>query len=249
MASKMQTISPASLKSLPERVEYATAFLDFGPTDVSYLHAAAPLVIPLIPTVVDMVYVKLLSFDITAKAFVPKQTGFGGELKADRKVSDLNAGDEQIKFRKTFLVKYLAKLVEMDYTKESWEYLDKVAIMHTGQAGFAHRSNKPSLRVELIHISLLLAYVVDILLETVIKHPDLDNDTKAGVLRALNKVVWIQNDLFARHYVVDEDSKIVPYRMFSTCNAHALVKDKLLPAVAIAAVLGALGYLKVANRW
>jgi len=56
------------------------------------------------------------------------------------------------------------------------------------------REGKPSLRVELIHISLLLAYVVDILLETVIKHPDLDNDTKAGVLRALNKVVWIQND-------------------------------------------------------
>ena len=109
MASKMQTISPASLKSLPERVEYAQAFLDFGPTDIAYLHAAAPIVKPLIPTVVDMVYVKLLSFDITAKAFVPKQTGFSGELSADRKVTDLNAGDEQIKFRKTFLVKYLAK--------------------------------------------------------------------------------------------------------------------------------------------
>ena len=33
-----------------------------------------------------------------------------------------------------------------------------------------------------------------LLLETVVKHPGLDNDTKAGVLRAFNKVIWIQND-------------------------------------------------------
>ena len=43
-------------------------------------------------------------------------------------------------------------------------------------------------------MSALLGYVVDIVLETVVKHPDLDNETKAGVLRALNKVIWIQND-------------------------------------------------------
>ena len=33
----------------------------------------------------------------------------------------------------------------------------------------------------------------------------IDNATKSGVLRALNKVVWIQNDLFAWQYLMDAE--------------------------------------------
>lgn len=139
---KMQHIPPTTLSSLPERISYLKAFLNFTPTDVHYLHAAAPIIKPLIPTVVDTVYVKLLSFDITAKAFVPRQSGFEGKSLEERGggVAELTAEDEQIKFRKGFLTRYLARLVEMGYEDEGdWEYLDKVAVMHTGQSGFQHR--------------------------------------------------------------------------------------------------------------
>lgn len=137
----MQHISPPTLTNLPDRIAYLTTFLDFTPIDVSYLHAAAPIVKPLIPVVVDTVYVKLLSFDITAKAFVPRQTGFEKALdEQTRKLGDLGQEDEQIRFRKGFLTRYLARLVEMKYDNEKdWEYLDKVAVMHTGQVGFQHR--------------------------------------------------------------------------------------------------------------
>lgn len=55
-------------------------------------------------------------------------------------MAELTAEDEQIKFRKGFLTRYLARLVEMGYEDEGdWEYLDKVAVMHTGQSGFQHR--------------------------------------------------------------------------------------------------------------
>lgn len=137
----MKHISPPTLINLPDRITYLTSFLDFTPIDVSYLHAAAPIVKPLIPAVVDAVYVKLLSFDITAKAFVPLQTGFEKAIdEKTRKVEDLAQEDEQIKFRKGFLTRYLARLVEMKYDNEKdWEYLDKVAVMHTGQIGFQHR--------------------------------------------------------------------------------------------------------------
>jgi len=219
----MQHIAPATLRNLPDRIAYLTAFLNFTAADASYLHAAAPIVKPLIPVVVDTVYVKLLSFDITAKAFIPRQTGFEDTSldEKTRKVEDLNQEDKQIKFRKGFLIRYLAKLVEMKYDNEKdWEYLDKVAIMHTGQLGFQSRAKKPALRVELIHMSALLGYVMDILLEAVINHPTLDSETKAGVLRAFNKVIWIQNDLFSRHYVVDEDSGVVPigFKTLSACR-------------------------------
>ncbi|TFK18597.1 hypothetical protein FA15DRAFT_660582, partial [Coprinopsis marcescibilis] len=106
---------------------------------------------------------------------------------------------------KDFLARYLVKLVTLDYAKmSSWEYLDKVGLMHTGQMGFAHRGGKPPLRVEYMHCAILLGYVEDILINAVLTNPDLDISTKNTVMRAFNKIIWIQNDLFARHYISED---------------------------------------------
>ncbi|KAI5799882.1 Protoglobin-domain-containing protein [Geopyxis carbonaria] len=205
----MQHISPASLSSLPERVAYLRAFLNFTDDDAAALHAAAPLVGPLVPAVVDAVYTKLLSFDITAASFVPRQTGYTGAAPAA--LSDLSLSHPQIKFRQDFLRGYLVKLVSMDYSlPSSWEYLDKVGLMHTGDTGraaFRHRAKRPALRVELVHCAVLLGYVEDILVEAVMGMDEVPDETKTAVLRALNKVVWIQNDLFARHYVKETEDE------------------------------------------
>jgi len=82
-----------------------------------------------------------------------------------------------------------------------WVYLNNVGIMHTGKPGFKHREKRPDLRVEYIHMSALLGYVVDIVVGAVMEMNEINNGTKARVIKALNKVVWIQNDLFARHYI------------------------------------------------
>jgi hypothetical protein len=73
--------------------------------------------------------------------------------------------------------------------------------MHTGKPGFKHREKRPDLRVEYIHMGALLGYVVDIVVGAVMEMSEIDNGKKSRVIRALNKVVWIQNDLFARHYI------------------------------------------------
>lgn len=225
----MQHISPISLESLPARVDYLRKFIDFTDADAAALHAAKPVVAPLVPAVVDAVYTKLLSFDITAAAFVPRQTGYTGE--APTALKDLSHEHPQIKFRKDFLRGYLVKLVSMDYSDiGSWEYLDKVGKMHTGvMGGFAHRAKRPALRVEYVHCAILLGFVEDILVNAVITHPDLDIDTKNAVARAANKLLWIQNDLFARHYIPDRD-----------IEATKVSLDKTL-AVTIAVGLVAIG--------
>lgn len=73
--------------------------------------------------------------------------------------------------------------------------------MHTGKPGFKHREKRPDLRVEYIHIGALLGYVLDVVIGAVLGL-DIDIAAKGAVIRALNKVLWIQNDLFARHYLV-----------------------------------------------
>lgn len=201
----MKHISEESLNDLPSRIQYLRDFIEFTDNDAAALHAAAPVVGPLVPAVVDAVYQKLLSFDITANSFVPRQTGFNGDVP--KEASELSLEHPQIKFRKDFLSGYLVKLVTMDYSKlESFEYLNKVGLLHTGQAGFAHRcvitvtsftktdelglyrKTKPALRVEYIHCGILLGYVQDILINAVITHPTLDIPTKNAVMRAANKV-------------------------------------------------------------
>jgi hypothetical protein len=99
--SKMQHIDETSLEDLPSRIAYLSSFLDVTPADSEMLMAAKPLIVPLVPTVLDAVYTKLLSYDITAKAFVPRNTDYEGETP--KGASDLNLDHPQIKYRKDFL--------------------------------------------------------------------------------------------------------------------------------------------------
>ena len=84
-------------------------------------------------------------------------------------------------------------------TREYWEYLDKVGMMHVGQ-GRAH-----PLHVEYIHIGVTLSFIQDVLTEAILSHPRLKMDRKIALVKALSKVIWIQNDLFAKWYVRDGD--------------------------------------------
>lgn len=113
----MQHIDAPALSSLPPRISYLTSFIGFTPTDALALHAAQPAVAALIPSVVEAVYRKLLAFDITAAAFVPRQTGYHGEAPAG--VRELTLEHPQVRFRMDFLKAYLRKLVVMDYELES----------------------------------------------------------------------------------------------------------------------------------
>jgi len=49
--------------------------------------------------------------------------------------------------------------------------------------------------------------VIDIVIGAVMEMEEIDNQMKSKVLRAFNKVLWIQNDLFARHYIDDSSEK------------------------------------------
>lgn len=82
---------------------------------------------------------------------------------------------------------------------EFWEYLDKVGMMHVG------RGRKHPLHVEYVHIGVCLGFVQDIIFEAVLSHPKLRMEKKIAIVKAIGKVLWIQNDLFAKWYVRDGD--------------------------------------------
>lgn len=79
MAPMMKHIDASSLEDLPSRIFYLSSFLEVKESDTEALLAAKPLIVPLIPAILEAVYTKLLSYDITAQAFVPKNTDYQGE--------------------------------------------------------------------------------------------------------------------------------------------------------------------------
>lgn len=61
------------------------------------------------------------------------------------------------------------------------------------------------LHIEYIHLGVCLAFIQDILIEAILSHPRLSMPRKVALVKAIGKVIWIQNDLMARWQLRDGD--------------------------------------------
>ena len=64
---------------------------------------------------------------------------------------------------------------------------------------------KNPLHVEYIHISATLCLIQSVLVEGILSHNGFPMSKRIAMVKAINKVIWIQNDLFAKWYVRDGD--------------------------------------------
>jgi hypothetical protein len=175
---------------------------DFGPDDIAAIQGSAPLLAPLVPTVVDAVYAQLFKFDMTKAHFLPKTKDYEGKLVSN--LEELNLDSEQVKHRKDFLGKYLVRLVTAEYDSEFIKYLDYVAKIHTNASG---RKNDKLMQVDLVLINALFSWFHGFLVTALDSHPDLQSKeaqpTRTKTIAAFSKLLWIQNDFFLKYYVKD----------------------------------------------
>jgi hypothetical protein len=177
---------------LEYRFAYLSEFVGFGEDDIAAIHAAAPHLAPVVPTLVDAVYDKLFSYDATKRHFVPRQSGYDGAVPVS--IDTLEMDHDMIAFRKKHLGGYIVALVTRPYDAKFVSYLDYVGKMHTPKAG------SPTLNVPLVQMDALMGFVSDALTATILSL-NLDRATEVRTLRAFNKLLWLQNDLISRHYV------------------------------------------------
>ncbi|KAJ3388557.1 hypothetical protein HDU84_009655 [Entophlyctis sp. JEL0112] len=182
------------------RFQYVSKFVDFNQSDIDAVKAAAPLIAPLVPTIVDAVYDRLFSFDLTKEIFLQQNDGFHGKLATS--LSTLTTEDAQIKFRKDFLAKYLVKLVTAEYDAKFVAYLDRVGRIHTNTP-----TKKSRINVEYIHCNALFGWLHGFLAETVDQLPQLKDapQARAKTLAAFSKLLWIQNDFFSMYYLRESE--------------------------------------------
>jgi hypothetical protein len=188
----MQSIDEARLETDSQyRYEYLAGFMGFGPEDAALIQAIAPFLGPLIPQLVEKTYEKLLSYDATARHFVPRQAGYEGPLPEG--VANLTLSHPQVRFRKEHLSRYFMQLLGRSYDAKMVQYLDMVGKMHTPKAG------SKEIDVPLVQMNALLGLLADTLTEAISQQP-LDTATMLHTLRAFHKLLWIQNDFVTRHY-------------------------------------------------
>lgn len=191
----MKHIDEARLESdLGYRFQYLAEFMQFGETEISAIHAAAPLIAPRVPSLVNAVYEKLHGYDATWRHFVPRQTGYEGAVATS--LSEVSPDHEVIRFRKEHLGRYLSALVTRPYDGKMVAYLDMVGKMHTPKAG------SQELDVPLVQMNALMGFVADALTSTILGL-GLDRTVEVQTVRAFNKLLWLQNDLINRHYQGD----------------------------------------------
>ncbi|KAI5296360.1 hypothetical protein KEM52_003591 [Ascosphaera acerosa] len=178
--------------SFETRLAYLHDFIDFNAADIEALATGAKYIKTLIPAIVNIVYKKLVETDITARAFHTNNTA--DETPIEHFVSE---DSPQILHRKMFLRMYLLKLCSDPTQLDFWRYLDKVGMVHTG------KGRKSPLNIEYVHIGICLGFIQDIFTEALLSHPRLSMQRKIALVRAIGKVIWIQNDLFAKWYVRD----------------------------------------------
>jgi len=177
--------------NLEYRFGYLADFVGFDKNDVAAIHAAASKLTPLVAGLVDAVYVKLFAYDATKRHFVPKQHGYEGPTPES--VETLTLDHPQIAFRKQHLGRYLAALVTKPYDGKMVNYLDYVGKIHTPKGGSA------DLNVPLIQMNALMGFVADALTAAIL-NLGLERDVEVRTVRAFQKLLWLQNDLIARHY-------------------------------------------------
>lgn len=188
----MKHIDENRLESdLAYRFEYVSQFMGFSAEDIQAIHAAAEHLAPLVPQLVDAVYDQLFSFDATKRHFVPRQSGYEGDVPEN--IDTLKPDHEMIQFRKQHLGRYLVNLVTKPYDASMWNYLDLVGKIHTPNFG------SKDLDVPLVQMNALMGFVSDALLQTLCRL-GLDQNTERRTVFAFNKLLWIQNDLITRHY-------------------------------------------------
>jgi hypothetical protein len=176
---------------LSYRFRYLSEFMGFGEEDVAAIHAAAAVLAPLVPSLVNAVYEQLHRYDATWRHFLPRQTGYEGPVP--NSFEEVTQDHEMIRYRKEHLARYLTALVSRPYDGKMVAYLDTVGKMHTPKAGAAE------LVVPLVQMNALLGFVADALASTILSL-NLERGQEVRTLRAFNKLLWLQNDLINRHY-------------------------------------------------
>lgn len=180
------------------RFDYLSKFLQFNRDEIQILNNFAPKIFPFIPSIVHKVYQKLYSFDITKDHFLRRNDDFTS-ISSGTDETDASCLSLQTEFRCDMLSIYLKRLfLQTEWNDSFLQYLAQVGELHTNKDAFF------TVNVSYIHMNCLLSYLEHLFMETILNINELDYQKKWQMVRIINHVFWIQNDLFTMQYGISK---------------------------------------------
>ncbi|CAF3864368.1 unnamed protein product [Rotaria magnacalcarata] len=163
---------------LSYRFKYVSKFIDFKQEDIKILNTLEPIINPILPTLVETVYKKLYSFDITKQYFLMRNDGF--EVFTPNKESGLTLDCVQIDYRKDMLSVFLRRILTQTEWNDSFlQYLSRVGEIHTNKGGSS------SINVDYIHVNALICTLENTFIDTIWAIESIDWGKKREILHAL----------------------------------------------------------------
>lgn len=92
--------------------------------------------------------------------------------------------------------------------------------MHTAQ------ERMHPLNIEYIHMGACLGYIQDLFTEALLSHPTLTISRKTAMIRAISKIIWIQNDLISRWRMRDGEEYADEMSEYITNDKEGYLGDK-----------------------
>jgi hypothetical protein len=93
-------------------------------------------------------------------------------------------------------------------------------MMHTAQ------ERMHPLNIEYIHMGACLGFIQDIFTEALMSHPRLSLQRKTALVRAIGKIIWIQNDLIAKWRIRDGEEYAEEMSQMTLDEREGFLGDK-----------------------
>lgn len=189
----MKVIDQRRLEDDPfYRYQFLAEFVGFGEAEVKAIHESGPCLVRALPRVVNSVYEKMFSYDITKQKFVPRHDDYSGAHAED--LAELTLEDGQVQHRKTRLIQYFTDLFSAEFDETTVDLMNAVGRMHTTLAGTV------SIHVPLMQFNILMCYIHDLLTQELLGEKGVDSSAAVSAIRALQKLFWLQQSLVSWHY-------------------------------------------------
>lgn len=173
------------------RFYYMSDFVDMTARDVEAIHKSAELLIPMLPTIVSVIYTKLFQYDCTKRHFLLPSSGYRGDIPFN--MSELHLEHPLIVYRRKHLEEYFEAILLSEWNSNLVVYMDIIGAMHTKMAGNA------AINIPLVQMNAMMGFlhvaITDIIMSMSI--PDID---KHDMVLAYSKFLAIQQDFIVRYY-------------------------------------------------
>lgn len=95
-----------------------------------------------------------------------------------------------------------------------------ISMMHAAQ------ERMHPLNIEYIHMGACLGFIQDIFTEALMSHPRLQLQRKVALVRAIGKIIWIQNDLIAKWRIRDGEEYAEEMSQMTLDEREGFLGDK-----------------------